>query len=109
MSDVRAVAGTAHTGLGALSATASVRAVAGTAYASLGGLSAVVGIRSTIDAVAEVVGTPGASVVDLNTLAAVLRQAVAAGVSAGLAAQRVDDQTPMFGAVGRFLNANPGL
>jgi hypothetical protein len=46
---------------------------------------------------------------DLNTLAAMLRQAVTEGVSAGLAAPRVDEQTPMFGAVGRFLNANPGL
>lgn len=66
-------------------------------------------VRSTVDAVVDAVDTSGASVVDLTTLAELLQQAVREGVSAGLAVQRVDEQTPMFGAVGRFLNANPGL
>lgn len=87
----------------------NVRAVAGTVYVHLGALNAVAVVRSTVDAMADAVDNSGASVADLNALAAVLREAVREGVSVGLAAQRVDAQTPMFGAVGHFLNANQGL
>lgn len=66
-------------------------------------------VGAVVEAVADAVDTSGASAVDLTTLAALLQEAVREGVSAGLAAQRVDEQTPMFGGVGRFLNANQGL
>lgn len=88
---------------------ADVRAVAGTAYGIGTAHAAVAVVRSTVDAVADTVDTSGASVDDLQALAAVLREAVREGVTAGLAAQRVDKQTPMFGAIGSFLNANQGL
>lgn len=66
-------------------------------------------VVTTVQAVADMVDTSGATAVDLNALAALLRDAVREGVSAGLAAQRVDEQAPMFGSVGRFLSANEGL
>lgn len=66
-------------------------------------------VGAVVDAVADAVDTSDATTVDLNVLAVLLRDAVREGVSAGLAAQRVDEQAPMFGSVGRFLNANEGL
>jgi hypothetical protein len=66
-------------------------------------------VTATVQAVANAVDTSRATAADLQTLAEILRDAVREGVSAGLAAQRVDERTPMFGALGQFLRANEGL
>jgi hypothetical protein len=59
--------------------------------------------------VADAIETSRATAVDLRALREVIRSAVEEGVSADVAAQRIEQQTPMFGAVGRWLNANQGL
>lgn len=66
-------------------------------------------VGGVVDAVTEAVETSGVTTADLSALHAVLRQAIADGVSDVVAAQRVEEQAPMFGALGRFLKANQGL
>jgi hypothetical protein len=63
----------------------------------------------TVGAVADAIETSGASAADLQALHAVLRAAVQEGISAGLAAQRINEQTSIFPTLERFLQANAGL
>lgn len=87
---------------------AEVRAVAGvvgvalTAYATLT-------VRATVEVVAEAIHSPGATLADLQTLAALLNEGIQSASPAELVAGQVEAQVPLFGPVGRFIRANEGL
>lgn len=76
------------------------RALAGVASASATAYGAL-SVTQTVRAVTEAIHSPDVTVADLQALAAVLTDVIRAATST--------EQAPMFGPVGRFLNANTGL
>lgn len=66
-------------------------------------------VGPVVDVIVDAIEEASATVADVQRLADVLRTAVLEGVSEGVAAARIEQQAPMFGRVGRWMNANPGL
>ena len=83
---------------------AEVRAVAGIASVALTA-HATVTVRATVEAVVEAIHPPGATLADLQTLAALLNDAIRAAAPAERIAEQVDAEVPLFGSVGRFIRA----
>lgn len=66
-------------------------------------------VRAAVDVVVDAIEVANATGADVQTFADLVRDAVREGVSDGIAAARIEQQAPMFGRVGRFLQANQGL
>lgn len=108
MADVRVQAGVATATATAHGTAIAIRVQAGVAAAT----ATAYGARAITEAVAVVADTieqAKASLADVQVLHSVLTAAVREGVEAGVAATRIEQQAPMFGAVGRWLQANQGL
>ena len=108
VADARAQAGVAAATASAYGSAVTIRAQAGYAAATATAYGALA-ISAAVAVVADTIEQTGATTADVQAFADVIAAAVRDGVSAGIAAARIEQQAPMFGAVGRWLQANQGL
>lgn len=66
-------------------------------------------VGATVNAVVDAIDLRSVTSADLEAFAAILAEAVRSAIPADQVADQVDEQAPMFGAVGLFLRANQGL
>ena len=108
VADVRAQAGVAAATASAYGSAVTIRAQAGVAAAPATAYGALA-ISAAVAVVADTIEMTGATTADVRAFADVIAAAVRDGVSEAVAAARIEQQAPMFGAVGRWLQANQGL